>query len=76
MNNKIGFKTEAYKTENYLPVVQEEKNETATQDLEEQLRQIGWIKAHKVVLQYLEGSIYVGVLIEELNIIKRHFINL
>ena len=36
-------------------------------------RLFGYEKAQKILLQFLENKIYPGVMIEELNQIKRHF---
>lgn len=75
MNNKIGFKTESYKTENYLPVLPETTQKEEEPSIEEQLQRLGMIKAHKALMEYLQGSIYAGVLIEKLNGIRQHFLN-
>ena len=67
----IGFKTTAFKSENYTlqkaTPVQEQK---AKEDI---LMLFGYEKAQKILLQFLENKIYPGVMIEELNQIKRHF---
>lgn len=53
--NVVGFKTEAYKTANYLPVVVEptevEQNEPLS--LEDALKKVGWKKAQELVLDFL-----------------------
>ena len=67
----IGFKTTAFKNENYTlqkaTPVQEQKTK------EDILMLFGYEKAQKILLQFLENKIYPGVMIEELNQIKRHF---
>ena len=67
----IGFKTTAFKSENYaLQKAQPVQEQNTKEDI---LMLFGYEKAQKILLQFLENKIYPGVMIEELNQIKRHF---
>ena len=67
----IGFKTTAFKSENYTlqkaTPVQEQNSK------EDVLAFFGLEKSQKILLKYLNDEIYPAVLIQELNEIKRHF---
>ena len=67
----IGFKTTAFKSENYT--LQKAKQVQENSHKEDVLAFFGLEKAQKILLQFLENKIYPGVMIEELNQIKRHF---
>ena len=67
----IGFKTTAFKSENYALQKAQRVQEQNTK--EAILKLFGYEKAQKILLQFLENKIYPGVMIEELNQIKRHF---
>ena len=76
MNNKIGFKSKAYKSENYAPVlVQKPKEETEYITLEDAMQDVGYRKAIQLITEYLlTGSLpahaYVG---QQLYEIKKRF---
>ena len=67
----IGFKTTAFKSENQT--LQKAKRVQEQNSKEDILMLFGYEKAQKILLQFLENKIYPGVMIEELNQIKRHF---
>ena len=67
----IGFKTTAFKSENYtLQKATPVQEQNAKEDI---LMLFGYEKAQKILLKYLNNEIYPAVLIQELNEIKRHF---
>lgn len=67
----IGFKTTAFKSENYtLQKATPVKEQNSKEDI---LMLFGYEKAQKILLKYLNNEIYPAVLIQELNEIKRHF---
>ena len=69
--DNIGFKTTAFKSENQtLQKAQPVQEQNTKEDI---LMLFGYEKAQKILLQFLENKIYPGVMIEELNQIKRHF---
>lgn len=71
---KVGFKTTAYKDANYqVAVVENQEPRTENQDRTAILQQLGFEKAHRVLLAYLTGSKTAGLMIQDLNEIRRHF---
>ena len=67
----IGFKTTAFKSENYtLQKATPVQEQNSKEDI---LMLFGYEKAQKILLKYLNDEIYPAVLIQELNEIKRHF---
>ena len=67
----IGFKTTAFKNENYtLQKATPVQEQNSKEDI---LMLFGYEKAQKILLKYLNDEIYPAVLIQELNEIKRHF---
>lgn len=72
----IGFKTTAFKSENYTLQKATSVQNNCAEELhgkQELLIMIGMEKSQKILLQFLENKIFAGVMIEELNQIKRHF---
>ena len=67
----IGFKTTAFKSENYT--LQKAKQVQENSSKEDVLAFFGLEKSQKILLKFLENKIFAGVMIEELNQIKRHF---
>ena len=71
MASKIGFKNTSFKSENYalqkltdIPVENEKENV---------LMVLGYEKAQKILLKFLQKEIFPGAMIEELNQIRHHF---
>ena len=72
----IGFKTTAFKSENYTLQKATSVQNNCAEELhgkQELLTMIGMEKTQKILLKYLNNEIYPAVLIQELNEIKRHF---
>ena len=72
----IGFKTTAFKSENYTLQKATSVQNNCAEELhgkQELLIMIGMEKSQKILLKYLNNEIYPAVLIQELNEIKRHF---
>ncbi|WP_187477832.1 hypothetical protein [Amniculibacterium sp. G2-70] len=79
MNNKIGYKTESYKRENYQMATMQEDNTFADSTIsrKEVLMQLGYEKASTLLLSFLTDPdsrvAYSDVLAKELTEIRKHF---
>jgi hypothetical protein len=71
MNNKIGFKTTGFKSENFA--LQKPITAQTEHSKEDVLMMFGYEKAQDILLKFLQNKIYPSVMIEELNQIRRHF---
>ena len=71
MESKIGFKNASFKSENYA--LQKLTDAPVENEKENLLKILGYEKAQKTLLQFLQKEIFPGVMIEELNQIRRHF---
>lgn len=69
----IGYKTKAYKDQNYQLAIKQEPEPENCDIKMNVLHQAGFEKAHRLLLEFLSGKIYPGILIQDLNEIRRHF---